>query len=122
MRIGDRVHALALRAFVAAGPLRHADKEALIRREPIDRLSRSETWSRPSTPCTPGSCRPDRRHLRPSVSLPLILMSSITVYSRILIRDAFGALFELGAVLLGPPVVQIALGVELAALVVEAVG
>ena len=40
MRIGDGVGALAFGAFVAAGPLRHADEEALIGRQAVDGLQR----------------------------------------------------------------------------------
>ena len=35
MRIGDRTQALALGPFVAARPLRHADKEALVGRQAV---------------------------------------------------------------------------------------
>ncbi len=49
-------------------------------------------------------------------------MSSTTVNLRVLVGHAGGALFEFLGVLHGPPVAQIALGVELAAFVVEAVG
>ena len=37
VRVRHRRHSLALRALVAAGPLRHADEEPLIRREAVDR-------------------------------------------------------------------------------------
>jgi hypothetical protein len=36
--IGDGVQALVLGALVAAGPLRHADEEALVGREAVDGL------------------------------------------------------------------------------------
>ena len=58
----------------------------------------------------------------PLVSLLLILISSTTVYCAYWSRTQCGALLKVVGVLLGPPVSQVALGVELAALVVEAVG
>ena len=46
-------------------------------------------------------------------------MSSTTMYG-VLILDALGVPIELLSIVLGPPILQIALGVELAALVVKA--
>ena len=79
MRIGDGVHALALGALVAAGPLRHADEEPLLGRESVDGLS---FWSLvASFHAMYASIVPPRSATSsPSVSLLLILISSTTVY------------------------------------------
>ena len=114
--------ALVLGALVAAGPLRQADEEALLRREAVDRLQRLAAVVASSTRCRPASVPPRSATSSPSVSLPLILMSSTTVYCEYWSTMQSARLSNFVGVLLGPPVLQIALGVELAAFVVEAVG
>ncbi len=64
MWICDRIHALGLGPFVAASPLRHADEEALIRREAHRWAEDPVLWSRSSKPSKPGTFHPDRRRLR----------------------------------------------------------
>ena len=58
----------------------------------------------------------------PSVSLPFSFTSSTAVKLRVLVDEAGGALFERLGVAVGPPVLEVALGVELPPLIVEAVG
>ena len=57
----------------------------------------------------------------PSVSLPFRLKIGVALYSAVLFHDAARALFKCLGILFGPPIVQVALGVELPSFIVESV-
>ncbi len=57
----------------------------------------------------------------PSVNRPFTFAPSTGLNLRVFVHDAVSALLEFRRVLLRPPVAQIAVGIELTALIVEAV-
>ena len=121
MGIRNRVEAFIFRALVAAGPLRHADKEALVRREALDGFQ-ILTFRR----VLPGHIRQESPAQIGDVLAERELAVDLDVVdnrkSRVLVGNAFRALLELLRVLSGPPVLQVAFGVELPPLVVETMG
>src|SRR5260370_29761887 len=120
MRIGDRVRALAFRTLVAASPLRHADEETLVWREAFDRFQ-ILTLGR----IFPGDIRQKRSTQVRDIFTQCQLTVDLDVVhyrvSRILIGNTLGALFEFCRVFLRPPILQVPLGIEVTALVVEPV-
>ena len=108
-------------SLVFASPLREADEEALLGCETVLRRQRLVRGFRlPRQP---------REHfaaqVRDVLAVGELAVDLDVVDDRVrreLVDDALRAFLEGLGVLLGPPVLEIALGIELAALVVEAVG
>ena len=120
MRVGLRQHSLAFWPRVLAPALTVAHEEPLFRRETVDGLSRRGRQRRdvghqrnPQTAVVGGILA--ERQL--AVHLDVVHRGEV----RILVDDAGGPLLEAFGVGGRPPVLQVALRVELAPLVVEAV-
>ena len=120
MRIGEGPRAQILRAVALAGPLRVADEEALLGREAVAALGSGA--GRLGFPGEP------REHEAAQVG-DVLAFGQLAVdldvvddgVPRVLVDDALRAVVELPRVLLRPPVLEIALRVELASMVVEPV-
>src|SRR5207245_5744983 len=120
MRVGLGAHAKVFGSFVGASPLREASEEALFRREPVDVLEIFVLGGiLPSD--VSKNLAAQVRYILSHRQLPVNVHVFHHDVLRILVADAFGARVKLFAVLFGPPIFQIALGVELAALVVKTV-
>ena len=105
---------------ILAGPLREADEEALIRREAVDRLQLLVLGR-----MLPRHVRDQRAaqvgNVFPAGELAVDVDVVDDDVGRKLVAQAVDALFEVLRILLRPPVLQVAFGVELPPFVVEAV-
>ena len=120
MRIDGGAQALGLVAGLSAPTLPVADKETLIGREAIDRLKLLALGI--FLPREIGEQQPaEVGNILAQRQLAVDLDVVDDCVCRILVRDATGALLEFFSVVLGPPVAQVSLCVELAAFIVEAV-
>jgi hypothetical protein len=120
VRIGDGVHTLAFWTLVAARPLRHPDEEALIRRESVERRKvLSLGGFLPRQKRQPGAAEIGQILSQRQLAVDFDVVDDGE--AGILVGNAFGGSFEGLRVGLGPPVFQISVGVELPALIVEAV-
>src|SRR5215472_12801393 len=119
--IGDGAYTQILRTLVLTGPLRVADEEPLVGRKAVAFIQMLIFGSG-----FPRCVRQDQ----PAQVCDVLALGELAVdldvvdddVLGILIDHALAALLELLGIVLAPPVAQITLGVELAALVVEAVG
>src|SRR5437773_729354 len=120
MRIGHGPYPHVFWSFIRAIPLRKADEEALLRGKAVYGLKIF----------TPGSILQGDVGKDLTAQVSNILSERelrVDVYLvhddvlRILILNALGALLKFLRVFFGPPILKIALGVELAALIVKAV-
>src|SRR5260221_7194620 len=103
MWIRDGVRALALRTLVAASPLRHADKEALVWREAFHRfqiLAFGRIFPRDIRQKSSTQVRDILAQRQLAVDLDIVHDGVL----RILIGNTLGAFFEFCRVLLGPPI------------------
>src|SRR5258708_21647851 len=100
---GDGVRSLAFRTLVAASPLRHADKEALVWSEAFDRFQ-----VLPLRRILPGDIGQKRSTQVRDVFAQRQLTVDLDIVHdgvlRILIGNTLGAYFEFCRVFLGPPV------------------
>src|SRR5579863_3265496 len=113
MLIGDGVQPLAFRPLVAAGPLSRANEKPLFGSESIDGLQLLVPGGiLPGHPREDGSAQVGRVLAQGQLAVDLHVVDYGVL--RILVADTGGALDELLAILLGPPVAQVALAVELA--------
>ena len=120
MRIDGGIHAFGFVAGVGTPALSVADEEALLGSEAVDRfqfLAAGFTLPGHVSQHQPAQIGDIFAHGQLAVDLDVIHGDIL----RILVGDATGALVKLFAILRRPPVAQIALGIELAAFVVEAV-
>src|SRR5215469_7204113 len=121
MGISQSAQAHFFRTLVVAGPLSKANKESLIGREPGDRL---EVF----TFCLilPRQIGEDFAAEISYIFTQRQLAVDVNVVNHdvlgILVSNTLGALLKFLPVFFGPPLAQIAMCVELAALIVEAVG
>src|ERR1700693_4940674 len=125
MRIGDHPYAGLLGTNFLAPHPSESQEEALLWRVAVDLLTLFPSF-------VGGDHALERRQgdaraaivgsvlaqCKTAVQLEVVYGNEV----RVLVRHATGALLEFLAVLLRPPIVQIALRIELAPLVVEAVG
>ncbi len=119
MRIGYGIHALVFVALAAARPLRHADEETLIGCETIGRIQLLATRRiSPRDIGQQGTAQVGHILAQRELRIDLDVVDHGVV--RILIGNALRALLKLLGIVFGPPVLQVSLGVELAALVIEA--
>ena len=124
MRVRHRADAQVFRTIVFASPLCVADEESLLRREAVaHRLLRFlRHRGHLGLPCHPAQ---DQAAQVGDVLAQRELAVDLDVVDdrvlRVLVDDALRALFERLRILLRPPVLQVTVGVELAALVVERV-
>src|SRR5947209_19989335 len=120
MRIGHSAHPQVFRTFIGAIPLGEADEEALLRREPIQRLKILVFGG-----IFPGYISQNLAAKIGHVFTQRKLAVDVDVIydnkACILVLNTLGPLLEFLGVLFRPPVAQIAFSVELAALVVKAV-
>src|ERR1700733_5611330 len=121
MWIGEGVDAAVLRTLVFAGPLSEADEETLVRSEAVDWLEMLVLRG-----VLPGDVGDERAaevgyvFAAGELAVDVDIVDDDVVGK--LLTLAVDAVFEVLRVFLGPPVLEVAFGVELAALIVEGVG
>ena len=120
MRVGDGVCAFIFRPVIFAGPLGKSHEETLVGIEPVGALQVHGFRG-----VLPGGVGQDFTAQVGDVFAFGELRIDVNVVHddilSVLIHDAFGALGKLFGILLGPPILQISFGVELAAFVVKPV-
>src|ERR1700722_15631605 len=121
VRVGDGVDAQVFGSLIFAGPLRHANEEALIRSEALN--TGQLLTLRLFLPRNVGEQRSSQiGHILSTGQLRVDMDIVDDDVPGILIADAVDAIFKSLRVHGSPPVAQIALGVELPSLVIEGVG
>src|SRR5260221_4540143 len=119
MRIGQRAHAHFFWPLIRAVPLGKADEKALLRRKPVHGLQVFAFGGVfPRNVAQDLSAQIGHVFAQREPAVDVYIVHDYVL--RVLVGNAFGALFEFLLVVFGPPVAQIALGIELRTLIVKA--
>src|SRR5580700_2851216 len=125
MRIGADLHAQIFRALLLAPDSPEAEEKTLLGRESVDALAffsglvfRDQALQRGESDARAAVVSGVFAQRETAVELQVIDGNEVGI----LVGHATHALLKLLAILLGPPVAQVARRIELAALIVEAVG